>query len=1097
VIEQAVCPVLIDREEEVAALDDALIATAQGEGRTVVLWGEAGSGKTRVAGELRRRAARLGCTVLWGGCSEAELSLPYLPVVQAIGNHLTNADVGPVIDRLGPLGRELAPLFPQLGLDLPRRDRDPAHAKLRLFEGVVALLGAVTGKRALLLVVEDLHWADASTRELLDYTVRRLGASPILVLATCRSDELHRRHPLLRLVHGWRRSGLAESVTVAPLLPDQVAEMVSAILDEEAVSGEFAQLFHARSAGNPFAVEEMLKEAIDRGDVFRTTSGWSRRALADLSLPRSVSDSILVRVERLPALVTDVLQAAAVLGASFSHPVLATVARRPEPRVLEALSVCVNQQLLEADPSDGGRFAFRHALTRSAVYEELLPPRRQELHGRAAAALRAVPGTAAVELAHHLLAAGREAEAVPTCLEAAEMAMARCATHDAALLYERCIPHLAGERERGRVLCQLGEALRLSDDPAAGLRHLEAGVALLEGSGDEVEAARHRLNLGRCFWERDRPDLARDEYERARVVLESAGASNDLALCYVRLAQMRITAYEAAEAQALAERAIDVATRAGAEAPRIWAHTYLGAALCLQGRVTEGLAAVDRSHREAGEHDFPWIADTALLNAINMRFRNLLPLQAAPLIGRLRSLPVGSLRELMVLMFETYLSQALGDLERALSRARDYLTVARQKGQLHYENDARLQVALALTDLDRLDEARAELPQEGGEREFIADCWAARMRLHLAAGETSEAAAVAQQVLDARGWTLPAHLAEQAVEALLAAGRDADAEALLERAGGSLHADANRPLLQRAQGLMALARGEAEAARRLLGLAATGLSDSGERLEELRTLVPLARAHARAGDRPAAEAALLRAIELAHVSGARRHTAAAITAGDELGLSLAGAEALPLPAMSAPADGAGAGEIAAPAERLVTVMFADIRGYTEMTGTLAPAQLTERVATFQRWATREVERHHGIVDKFAGDAVMATFNVSRANLDHCVAALQAGLSLRDRSTLIDIGIGVGIAAGPAVVGRLAAGANLSVLGETTNLAARLQAEAGPGELLLSEEAFRRSREWLEERGFDAEPVSLQLRGIANAVTAHRLRAPRVPAGAVV
>ena len=176
------------------------------------------------------------------------------------------------------------------------------------------------------------------------------------------------------------------------------------------------------------------------------------------------------------------------------------------------------------------------------------------------------------------------------------------------------------------------------------------------------------------------------------------------------------------------------------------------------------------------------------------------------------------------------------------------------------------------------------------------------------------------------------------------------------------------------------------------------------------------------------------------------------------------------------------------AERLVTSMFADVRGYTAVSSAAAPADLADRIETLHRWAAAEVGRHHGFVDKFAGDAVMATFNATGARLDHARQALEAALALSGKAALLDLGVGIGIAVGPAVVGRTVAGGNVSVLGSTTNLAARLQTAAGVGEIVLSDEAHRRVAEWLAERGLEAVAQALELKGFDGPQPAWRLRA---------
>jgi class 3 adenylate cyclase len=175
-----------------------------------------------------------------------------------------------------------------------------------------------------------------------------------------------------------------------------------------------------------------------------------------------------------------------------------------------------------------------------------------------------------------------------------------------------------------------------------------------------------------------------------------------------------------------------------------------------------------------------------------------------------------------------------------------------------------------------------------------------------------------------------------------------------------------------------------------------------------------------------------------------------------------------------------------PEERVVTVLFADVRGFTSMTAKEAPAELVDKVASFHRWAKQEIERHHGLVDKFAGDALMATFNVSGARLDHTVQALRAALAIRDKAKAANMPVGIGIAVGAAVVGPLTSDANMSAIGEVTNLASRLQGQAGAGEVILSDEAYRRTRDWLTERSMTPSRESLTMKGFTEPVTAHRL-----------
>jgi predicted ATPase len=248
-----ICPVVIGSDEELSRLEDALLDAARGESRFVVVTGEAGIGKSRLAAEAEERARRLDFTVMRGACSEAELTLPYLPLIEALGNYIAAQDTAALAQRLGGVRTELARLFPQLALgEAPSQDGDAAQAKLRLFESIVTMLSLPATETGLLLVVEDIHWADASTRELLDYLTRRLRGLRAMVLVTYRSDELHRKHPLVPTIQGWRRSGAAEVIELMEMSGEQVAQMMTCILDTVEITRDFRDNMHRRSEGNPF-----------------------------------------------------------------------------------------------------------------------------------------------------------------------------------------------------------------------------------------------------------------------------------------------------------------------------------------------------------------------------------------------------------------------------------------------------------------------------------------------------------------------------------------------------------------------------------------------------------------------------------------------------------------------------------------------------------------------------------------------------------------------------------------------------------------------------------------------------------------------------
>jgi class 3 adenylate cyclase len=1068
-------PVLVGRQEELSLLEDALLAANRGDGRLVLLGGEAGIGKTRLAHELERRARKLGGEVLWGSCSDAELPLPYLPFVEAIGNGLDEQDVSAVRAELGPMAAELGQVFPQLGDGAsPAAGGDPAQAKVRLFESVVALLELWARSRTLLLVVDDLHWADGSTRELLEYAARRLASSRVMLLATYRSDELDRTHPLTRLVQTWRRSGLAEAVSVQPMGAGHVAEMIAAILGAEEVSAELAVVVHERSEGNPFVLEEMLKEAVDRGEIFRSATGWERRRLQEFQLPETVREAVLLRLGRLDAEHVEVLRAAAILGRSFDYRRLVEVAEADEPTVLGALESAVSQQLLQEDAA-GGRYSWRHALTQEAIADDTVLPKRLQAHSRAADALLASGGSAMV-VARHLLGAGRTEEAIGACMRAAEEAERAAAFREATELLERVLPHVSDQHDRALLLYRMGRLRWLNGEPAVSEQLLADAIARLEALGLEVEAAHARVYLSRCYWELERPEASMEAVEQARERLEQEGPSPELALAYQRIAGLHAFQLDFERTRVAAARAVEIAERAGADFERVWARSFV--ALGHFGR-PESFETFAECYREALSNGYTIVAGNVVHNEVWDRLHSLAGgLDQA--IARFGDVPFHSWSSIGVEIARSWAALAIGSPREALAQARKAMSRHETLDNPKFVWRSKLALAEALVELGRTAEAAEELPPPsvGKELQDIVYDMPARVRTAIALGQNEEAAELARRadhdtVLQVRSTVAIA------VEGLLAGGAVNEAEALLARAR-EVPLEAGWAGLEIAEGRILLATAKPAEAVPVLERARASFEASGLRLWSWRALALLAEATAAAGDREAAKDLFAACVDTTHKAGALRIRSDALAAAAVSGIDIEAPEDEAEPAEP---------EFVPTGERLVTSMFADVRGYTPLAASSAPEELADRMTTLHRWAAAEVGKRQGIVDKFAGDAVMATFNATGTRVDHAVLALDAALALRDKAALMDLPLGIGIAVGPAVVARSVDEANVAVLGQTTNLAARLQTAAGHGEILLSDEAFRRVTSWLEERGLIAEPEQLELKGFEGKQPAFRLPDP--------
>jgi class 3 adenylate cyclase len=1072
---RVLCPDLIGRDAELSVLEDALLATLRGDGRVVIVGGEAGMGKTRLVNELKVRARRLNCIVMSGACSEAELSLPYLPFLEAVGNHLATENLPKLRERLGPAADELAHLFPQMGRLAPSGD-DATQAKLRLFESILLLLRDAAGSRALLLVLEDLQWSDPATRELLDYATRRLRSINVLILATYRTDEMHRKHALLPTIEGWRRSGQAEMIELKALPSAAVADIVCAIFEEPRVSEEFRDFLRDRSEGNPFVLEEMLRDALDRGDIFRTDTGWDRKALGEMRIPRTVRDTILHRIERLSREEVAVLSAASVVGRSFDLATLSAVTGIDEAAVLNALEACVSFQLVEEEDRNSARYRFRHALTQEAVYEDMVVPRRQQLHSRAADVLGLRANRAPVDLAHHLLMAGRYDEAVAMCVEAAHDAIRGRAYGDAAALLERAAPHVSDPVERGRLLCRAGDAYWNNSESGAARRLLEEGISNLEAAGLSLEAARHRITLGRCFWELLRSDLAREQFDLARDELEKRGPSEDLAIAYIRLSGLKSFDRGGGAGLEDAVRAAAIAEEVGASMALAWAWGFMALAEIGLGQVKVGFKHLNDSYRASIAGDYNFQADNATYNGAWLAIFLGDGIEAQEWSQRMdRSMDRAS-------AWQAYIKGLVGlhqgRVPEAIEQARIGIQRARESGHQKMAWRSSVLLVYALAENMRAQEAADELPPLSSRvegQDVIYDA-TARVRLRLAQGDLTAALADAKTVN-------PAEVGDIASPADAVAEAGSADPAWLRSFLDSLQTKGEMlesPRIIAARGRLALYENRLDDALRELGRAEAAFAHGGLLLDVWHVGPALAEAQARSGDIDGARARLASVAAAAEATGARLAAKLALETAARLGLEVGGA-----PEAAAPTHDTGR---VATGERMVSVLFADVRGYTQMTGRSAPSDTLDRIASLQRWASQEVARRNGQVDKFAGDSIMATFNISGRSVDHALQALQAAIAIIDKAALAGLPVGAGIAVGPAVVGRLARSANVSVLGDVTNLAARLQAQSPAGEVMLSEEAHKRVREWLAERQMTSERMELRLKGFDDPVVAYRVGA---------
>ncbi|HTR93028.1 MAG TPA: AAA family ATPase [Trebonia sp.] len=623
---------LVGRDAELTRLRGLLHDAAEGHAVTGLVSGDAGIGKSRLVAEAMQIAGRDGFTVLCGQCAEIGDSVPYLPFADAFRTapaHIEKAvKARPVLSRLLPDGDGLAQEADWAGL-----------ARQQMFGAVLSLLSELSVESPVLLVIEDLHWADASTRHLVTFLARMLHRERVAIIGTYRNDDLHRRHPLRAVIAELLRLPMVAPVELGPLSAAALAEILSNAPNSPLpLSAATLNSLVQRAEGNAYYAEELLTASSCAEDTMART------------LPTGLAGLLLSRVERVSDAAQQVLRAAAVAGGGAADDLVRAASGLPEDAYEEAVREAAGHQLLEADGPDGYR--FRHALLREAVYGDLMPGERTRLHARLANLLAnefasTGPGVAA-ELAHHSMAshdipgaftasvrAGAEAERLGAPAEAHRH-------YDMALeLWERVdeAERLAGVT-RGKLGLKSALAAAASGDvPRAVhlLRHIRDWVSGAAGPGDDAELrsrvgerlAYHLLQGENAQWYieavevaevtvRETPneptwyraramatyaialmaahryDDARDWANRAREAARAAGSTSMEADALATTGQLALRTGSSGEAIGMFSAAIEQAGAAGSIGVRLRAAYHLAAERLSRGELAEAAGVAHR-----------------------------------------------------------------------------------------------------------------------------------------------------------------------------------------------------------------------------------------------------------------------------------------------------------------------------------------------------------------------------------------------------------------------------------------------------------------------------------------------------------------------
>jgi len=463
----------------------------------ILVSGEPGIGKTRIVTELARRVSGEGAAVLLGRCFE-DIRAPYGPFLEALSHLIAHAPGALLAEHVAVAGGELARLVPDLRRRVPDVPAplvgDPEVERLRLFEAVDDLL-ARTGEAApVLVILDDLQWADVASVALLSWLATAARHSRMAIVATYRDTDVNRTHPLGRALADLRRAAGVERVSLGGLDTAEVSLLLEKAGGEPltAETRPLVTLLEAETEGNPFFVGEVLRHFVESGVIHHDGVRWvTDRQIVESSVPEGVRDVVGRRLSALGEETNDLLRAASVLGAEFDLAVLSRVMGRPADALVDLLvEPCQRRLVLETGDID--RYRFAHALIRQTLSEELPAGRRARLHRAAADAVEALDFAAHAEIAGHLAAAGPLGDpirAVTHAAGAAAMAADQGAWGDAALWYEQALDlddlvPAADPLRRSRLLLALGQANNAMGQEPGALVPLAAAAELAREAGD-------------------------------------------------------------------------------------------------------------------------------------------------------------------------------------------------------------------------------------------------------------------------------------------------------------------------------------------------------------------------------------------------------------------------------------------------------------------------------------------------------------------------------------------------------------------------------------------------------------------------------------
>jgi adenylate cyclase len=708
---------LVGREQEWSKLTKAIADLEKHKaGAIVFVLGDAGVGKSRLIGEARdqtqaRQSTREKTIWLEGNATANAQNIAYFPVIDLFRNwlDLSNARSAKdqkkyeeqLRDQFSPeVWRDIAPHFKKLlGLELDPvseerlRFFDAAIAKKQLFYAIRQGVRALAGKNPVVLAIDDLHWADETTIDLLQYLIQLIDEVPILFIFSMRREEDTRA----MFIRNWARDSYAPrllNIVLQPLSKTQSQELLVNLIGKTNLSDGLDNFVNSRAEGNPFHVEEIVRWLLDRGMIVRQNGGWAVAPKLDsLDLPPAPLGVIAARIDRLDPNLKETLQAAAIIGRNFSYGILERVVANPE-RLDAQLAKLEGLDLISRKQDPRRReYKFKHILTQRAAYEGLSLPSRQEIHGKIARVHEQYGRRRGDDqigiIAYHYSKSDDASRAVEYAIKSGDKALASYTPDEALKYYEEAFARMDAQgvqddRQRAQVLLGLGDAESARGDSDAAMSNWKRSLAFFQIQNQFESVASILRRLGSAAWVKGDTANAFKLYEEGLSALDRKPFSEERAALFHEIGRLHFRTGNNAQAVYWAKQALHYAESINAFESISQAYNTLGVATARMGQIKDGVKHVNQALRVALDHD--------LLGAACRAYTNLGLIYAA--LDHEKSIQycregIALAKRIGDLSYESWIQSALasnwcsleGDWEQGIAAARASIVIDRVLGQ--------------------------------------------------------------------------------------------------------------------------------------------------------------------------------------------------------------------------------------------------------------------------------------------------------------------------------------------------------------------------------------------------------------------------------